>query len=199
MVKNWIRLLVQRFLSWSWRTSLLICSWRFTPWRSMFSCIVSWQIRKLTIHLANLARTQSHIACEKLVLIFAHWTAVSDTSTPTEEPIIFSLKEIKKHNDSYDFFLLQSSKQTNQRRRRSDLKPQSQAAARRKAIKVSNFKRGFFLSRSKGPLICLACCLETKVKSSLVYTPTIHKKRRRALRALFPAKSLKLRGLFLSD
>ena len=37
--------------------------------------------------------------------------------------------------------------------------------------------------------------------SSLVCTPTIHntKKRRRALRALFPAKSLKLRGLFLAN
>ena len=34
-------------------------------------------------------------------------------------------------------------------------------------------------------------------KSSLVYTPTIHKKRRRALRALFSDKSLQVRGLFL--
>ena len=34
-------------------------------------------------------------------------------------------------------------------------------------------------------------------KSSLVYTPTIHKIRRRALRALFSDKSLQIRGLFL--
>ena len=34
-------------------------------------------------------------------------------------------------------------------------------------------------------------------KSSLVYTPTIHKKRRRALRALFSDKSLQVRGLSL--
>jgi hypothetical protein len=35
------------------------------------------------------------------------------------------------------------------------------------------------------------------VQSSLVYTPTIHKKRRRALRALFSDKCLQVRGLFL--
>ena len=33
--------------------------------------------------------------------------------------------------------------------------------------------------------------------SSLVYTPTTHKTRRRALRALFSDKSLQVRGLFL--
>ena len=40
-------------------------------------------------------------------------------------------------------------------------------------------------------------CQIPPVQSILVYIPTIHKKRRRALRALFSAKSLKLRGLFL--
>ena len=38
---------------------------------------------------------------------------------------------------------------------------------------------------------------KSKPKSSLVYTPTIHKKRRRALRARFSDKSLQVRGLFL--
>ena len=39
--------------------------------------------------------------------------------------------------------------------------------------------------------------LVPSAKPSLVYTPTIHKIRRRALRALFSNKSLQIRGLFL--